>query len=198
MDLIVADGGSADSTVVRAESLARVVRCPRGRATQINAGAAAAVGDVLWFVHADSLLPEGAAAAVEMAMSDDRRAGGCFRLKIPAPGFAYRLCDDWGNLGVDLFGFACGDHGIFVRRSAFEAMGGCPEVPLFEDVEMYRHMRRYGRVTQLRPAIETSPRRWEAHGPWNVTRTYLLLWALYLGGASMETLERAYRRVNGA
>jgi rSAM/selenodomain-associated transferase 2 len=195
LEILVADGGSADSTVREAGRRAVVIPCPKGRARQMNAAAAHAGGDVLWFVHADSVLPGGAVEAVRHAMRDPGRAGGCFRLGIPAEGLAYRLCDDWGNRGVDLFGMACGDHGIFVRRSVFEAVGGYPDVPLFEDVELYRRMHRFGRVTQLRPKILTSPRRWEAHGPWRVTRTYFFLWMLYLGGASMETLERAYRRV---
>ncbi|MBW3625183.1 MAG: TIGR04283 family arsenosugar biosynthesis glycosyltransferase [Armatimonadetes bacterium] len=196
LELLVADGGSTDATARIAERWARVLPGPKGRARQMNAAAAHARGDVLWFVHADSVLPEDAVAQVRHAMEDARLAGGCFRLAIPAGGLAYRICDRWGNLGVDLFKLACGDHGIFVRRSAFEAVGGYPEVSLFEDVELYRRMRRYGRVRQLRPAIQTSPRRWEDHGPWRVTRTYLLLWALYLGGASMETLERVYRNVS--
>jgi rSAM/selenodomain-associated transferase 2 len=194
-EIWVADGGSVDETVKLASRHAEVIPSPRGRAKQMNHAASLANGDLLWFVHADSILPENAFDLILNVMKDCNVAGGCFRLSIPAKGMAYRLCDRWGNVGVDLFGLACGDHGIFVRREVFEKMGGYANVPLMEDVDFYRRMKRYGQVRQLRPAITTSPRRWEAHGPWKVTRTYLFLWALYLSGASMETLERAYRRV---
>lgn len=197
-EILVADGGSADDTVAQAERWARVISAPKGRARQMNAAAGLAAGEVLWFIHADSVLPDGAFEGIQSLMSDPQVVGGCFRLSIPARGFAYRICDDAGNLGVDLFRLACGDHGIFVRRSVFEAVGGYPDVALFEDVELYRRMRRLGRVVQLRPKITTSPRRWERHGPWRVTGIYMLLWALYLGGATMGTLERAYRRVNSS
>ncbi len=198
VEVLVADGGGDDGTMEIARTMgAQVLSCSRGRARQMNAGAARSTGEILWFVHADSVLPEAAATLIRETMADSTLAGGCFRLRIEGRGLAYRLCDDAGNLVVDWLPLACGDHGIFVRRSVFEAIGGFPDMPLFEDVEMYRAMRRFGRVRQLRPALVTSARRWEAHGPWRVTRTYLRLWALYLSGAGMERIERAYRGVSG-
>jgi rSAM/selenodomain-associated transferase 2 len=195
--IIVADGGSRDSTLDHARTAGAIVlSCPPGRARQMNSAAAHATGDLLWFLHADSILPDDAARLVQEAMKEERWAGGCFQLEIPARGLAYRICDRWGNLGVDLFKLTCGDHGIFVRRSVFHAVGGYPEITPFEDVELYRRIQRWGRVRQLRSKIVTSPRRWEAHGPWMVTLTYLLLWAMYLCGASPQRLEKTYRKVS--
>ena len=194
-EIIVVDGGSEDDTAEIAGSLAQTITAPRGRASQMNAGAAAAAGDVLWFLHADSRLPENVPSALREALRDATLAGGCFRLRIPRPGLAYRISDDLGNLGVDLFRVALGDHGIFARREAFEAVGGFPNVPLMEDAELYRTLRRQGRVRQLRPAIETSPRRWERCGPWRTTGAYFLILCLYLLGVGPQRLWSIYRRL---
>jgi rSAM/selenodomain-associated transferase 2 len=191
---IVADGGSEDGTAERAAALARVVRAPRGRARQMNAGAAAARGEALWFLHADSRLPEGAAPALQAALADPGLAGGCFRIRLPRRGLAYRIADDLGNRAVDLFRTALGDHGIFARRAAFEALGGYPDVPLMEDAEFYRALAAHGRVRQLPLAIETSPRRWERHGPARTTALYALILALYLARVPLPLLAHLHRR----
>ena len=195
---IVTDGGSSDATCeIAAGQGATVVRGPRGRALQMNAGARAATGNVLWFVHADSALPDEALTHLRAWMASPGNAGGCFRLLIPEKGLAYRLCDRAGNVAVDLLSLACGDHGIFARREAFIRVGGYPEVAVMEDVELYRRLGHEGRVRQLRDVIVTSPRRWRERGAWKVTLTYLRIWALYLSGATPETLERVYRGVAG-
>src|SRR5438067_3347526 len=162
-EIVVVDGGSGDGTAEIASRGAAVITAPRGRAKQMNAGAREAGGDTLWFLHADSGLPEDAVAQIEAALGDTRCAGGCFRLRIPDPHPLYRLADGLGNLGVDRFGFALGDHGIFVRRTVFEAVGGFPLVPIMEDAEFYRRARRHGAMRQLPAFIATSPRRWERH-----------------------------------
>jgi rSAM/selenodomain-associated transferase 2 len=192
---IVVDGGSVDGTGERAARLAQLVRSPPGRAAQMNAGAAAARGEILWFLHVDSRLPPGAAAALADALVDPQLAGGCFRIRIPRPGLAYRIADDWGNLAVDVGRIALGDHGIFARRAAFEAVGGYPDVPLMEDAEFYRSLRRRGRVRQLPLALETSPRRWERHGPARITALYALILALYVARVPLPLLARLHRRL---
>jgi rSAM/selenodomain-associated transferase 2 len=194
-ELLVVDGASTDDTPALAAPWATVLATGPGRARQMNAGAAAATGDVLWFLHADSWVPEGAAQAIRAALADPRVAGGCFRLQIPHPGLVYRLNDRLGNLGVDLFRLACGDHGLFVRRTVFEQIGGYPEVPILEDVELYRRARRLGRMRQLPQAICTSPRRWERNGPWRTTSIYMAILALYVAGVPIERLDRLYRRL---
>jgi rSAM/selenodomain-associated transferase 2 len=194
-ELLVVDGGSSDGTAERAAPWARVLTAPPGRAGQMNAGARAATGDALWFVHADSWVPEGVFGAIRTALADSRVAGGCFRLEIPWPGLVYRLNDRVGNLGVDLFRIACGDHGLFVRRAVFERIGGYPDVPILEDVELYRRARRLGRMRQIRPSLRTSPRRWERNGPWRTTAIYGIILALYTLGVPIERLDPLYRRL---
>jgi rSAM/selenodomain-associated transferase 2 len=194
-ELVVVDGGSTDDTAERAARHTQVITSPEGRARQMNAGAAAATGDLLWFLHVDSRLPDGAVAAIEEAMGEREVAGGCFRLRIPERHLVYRWNDVVGNLGVDLFGMACGDHGIFVRRTVFEAVGGYPEVTLLEDLEFYRRARAYGRMRQLAPAITTSARRWQRHGLYRTTAVYTAILALYCCGAPLPWLTALYARL---
>jgi rSAM/selenodomain-associated transferase 2 len=194
-ELLVVDGMSDDGTARRAAGHARVLTAAPGRARQMNAGAAATTGDVLWFVHADSWVPEGALEMIRAALADPHAAGGCFRLEIPHPRLVYRFNDRLGNLGVDLLGIACGDHGLFVRRALFERLGGYPDVPLLEDVELYRRARRWAKMRQLPAAIRTSPRRWERNGAWRTTALYSVILALYALGVPIARLDRIYRRL---
>jgi rSAM/selenodomain-associated transferase 2 len=194
-ELLVVDGGSEDDTASRAARWTRVLTAPPGRAQQMNGGARVAAGELLWFVHADSRVPEGALSMICAALADPRVAGGCFRLEIPRPNLVYRLSDRLGNLGVDLFGMACGDHGLFVRRTVFEQIGGYPDVPILEDVELYRRARRRGAMRQLPAAIRTSPRRWERNGPWRTTAIYTTILALYVLGVPIQRLHRIYQRL---
>lgn len=193
-EIIVSDGGSTDGTpeIARAAG-ARVVNGPRGRAVQSNRGAGEAIGEWLWFLHADSHLPANARSLIIDAVKDSRLAGGCFRIRIPSPRLIYRVSDLLGNVGVDLFRIALGDHGIFCHRSVFEAIGGYPDVPLMEDAEFYVRLRRHGRVRQLSAAIETSARRYERNGPYRTTAVYTLILALYVTGTSPERLATIYR-----
>lgn len=193
--LTVADGGSTDGTVALARAAGcRVLVAPRGRARQMNAGAQATPGDVLWFVHADSLAPPTAEAEIVRLLEDPAVVGGCFRLRFPRREWVYRISDRIGNWAVDLTGIALGDHGIFVRRSAFEAMDGFPDVPLMEDADFYRAAGRQGRMVQLPAAMVTAPRRYERHGPWRVTAAYLVLLVLYCFDLSRSRLRELYDR----
>jgi rSAM/selenodomain-associated transferase 2 len=194
-EVIVVDGGSLDNTVAIAEEYFPVVASPAGRARQMNAGAELASGDVLWFLHADCALPESSCAEIESAMDDPDVAGGCFRLRLPARGLAYRVCDDLGNLAVDILRLTCGDHGIFVRRDAFDAVGGYPDVPIMEDLILSRKLRKAGRLVQLRSYVTAAPRKWERNGPYRTTGIYVLLIALYMLGAPMHVLARIYKRL---
>jgi rSAM/selenodomain-associated transferase 2 len=194
-EVVVVDGGSADDTFARAARHTRVISSEPRRARQMNAGAAAAAGDVLWFLHADSRLPVGAAAAIAECLRAPGTAGGCFRLRIPERHLVYRWNDWAGNLGVELFRMACGDHGIFVRRAVFEAVEGYPEVPLLEDVSFYRRARAHGRMRQLRPAITTSARRWQQNGLYRTTFLYTAILALYCCGAPLPRLQQLHTRL---
>lgn len=195
-EVIVVDGGSDDGTPELSSGLAdRVLKSSRGRARQMNAGAAVARGEVFWFLHADSVIPAHALEEIGKVLHEDSIVGGCFRLRLPGREWIYRVSDSLGNIGVQVFGFALGDHGIFCRRQAFLSAGQFPDVPLMEDAELYRALRRRGRMRQLRPAIVGNQRRYEELGPYRTTFYYTLILGLYLAGARMSTLKAVYRRL---
>lgn len=192
-ELIVVDGGSGDATVAIARPLAdRVLTAPRGRAQQMNAGAMAARGDILLFLHADSRLPPGYPRFVCDAFVPPDVVGGRFDLRLDAEGMAYRAIERLISLRSRLTRVGTGDQAIFVRRDVFARLGGYPDVPLMEDVALSRALKRLGRVACLRATVTTSARRWQRHG---VIRTVLLMWLLrgaYYAGVPPERLARAY------
>jgi rSAM/selenodomain-associated transferase 2 len=197
-EIIVVDGGSRDGTRSIAAPLADVlVSAPRGRASQMNAGAAVARAEILWFLHADSILPPDAVRDIWSALNDTDLAGGCFRLRLPSRKLIYRVSDSLGNLGVQVFGFALGDHGIFCRRDAFERSGGYPDVPILEDAELYRALARQGRMRQLPAAIISSPRSYQRWGPYRTTAIYFLILALYVLGLPIRLLYPLYQHLTG-
>jgi rSAM/selenodomain-associated transferase 2 len=193
VELIVVDGGSRDGTPQLALPWAdAVVASPRGRARQMNAGAAQARGAVLLFLHADTQLPDGADAAVAAATARGA-AWGRFDVRIAGRPWMLRVVARAMNLRSRLTGIATGDQAIFVRRDVFERIGGYADQPLMEDVELCRRLRRAGRPACLRQRATTSGRRWETRGVW---RTIVLMWSLrwrYWRGESPEALARAYR-----
>ena len=196
-EIVVVDGGSDDGTPELSAGLAdRVLKASRGRARQMNAGARVARGEVFWFLHADSVIPPNALEEIAKILHEDSNVGGCFRLRLPGREWIYRVSDSLGNVGVQVFGFALGDHGIFCRRRAFLSAGKFPEVPLMEDAEFYRSLRRCGGMRQSRMAIVGSQRRYEQLGPYRTTIYYVIILGLYLIGARMSTLTSVYRRLN--
>lgn len=192
-EVIVVDGGSSDSTIAMAQPLAdQVLAAPRGRAVQMNAGAARSRGAILLFLHADCRLPPGADDLIVDGLRCARRSWGRFDVKIAGRHPALRLVAAMMNVRSRLTGIATGDQGLFVTRSLFEAVGGFPEIALMEDIELSRRLKRYGRPLCLRHRMTTSGRRWEAHG---VLRTILLMWALRLAywlGADPDKLAPRY------
>ena len=198
VELIVVDGGSEDQTAALASQQADLVlQSPRGRARQMNVGAAVASGEILWFLHADSRVPADPHGSIARLLDDPKIVGGCFRLKFPRRRWVYRVSDVLGNVAVDLFQIALGDHGIFCRRTTFARVGGYPDVPLMEDAEFYRRLRRVGRVRQLPAYVVSSPRRYEQLGPARTTAFYLLVLILYLAKVPPETLFVIYRKFIG-
>src|SRR5262249_23683462 len=141
-EIIVVDGASTDNTGHLAADLCdRVVATrERSRATQMNAGARVASGDILWFLHVDAEVPSGCWDGIDRVMRDPTVSGGFFRIRLPPP-VVYRLTDCFGHYAGLLLRMRCGDHGIFCRRSAFLHTGGFPNVPLMEDVEFFRRLR---------------------------------------------------------
>jgi rSAM/selenodomain-associated transferase 2 len=194
-EVLVVDAGSRDRTladIALANPLSRVLNAPMGRARQMNAGAAAAKGELLLFLHADTLLPATAAQDITHAMADTRIAGGRFDA---------RLVPDCGLLWIvgrmmswrsRLTGIATGDQAIFVRRKVFEDLGGFPDIPIMEDIAFSRRLKQAGHIAALPSCVLTSGRRWERHGTIN---TILLMWwlrLLFYLGVSPARLKRMY------
>lgn len=193
VQIIVADGGSADSTVSLALPLCDVlVNAPRGRARQMNAGARQANGEMLLFLHADTQLPEGWMTHLRMAMADRKRAWGRFDVRITGRSPMLAVIGAMMNLRSRLTGIATGDQAMFMRRTAFEEIGGFPEIDLMEDIAMSGKLKRLSAPLCLRERVTTSGRRWDANGAW---QTIWRMWRLrlaYFLGADPAILARQY------
>ncbi|MBW3572964.1 MAG: TIGR04283 family arsenosugar biosynthesis glycosyltransferase [Gemmatimonadetes bacterium] len=192
--VIVVDGGSTDRTAEIAAPLAdRVIVSQPGRARQQNAGADAATGGVLLFLHADTVLPPGADERVVDGLTSSGRGWGRFDVRLSGRHPALRMVERMMNLRSRLTGIATGDQAIFARRDWFHRAGGFPLIPLMEDVALCTLLRRMGPPLCLRERVLTSSRRWEARG---VLRTVLLMWRLraaYALGADPARLAARYR-----
>lgn len=194
-EILVVDGSSADGTAECAHPLCDVLlTAPCGRAAQMNAGAAAARGDVLWFLHADTRADAAAVAALRAALAMPGCVWGRFDVRLSGRRPLLRVVERLMNLRSRWTGIATGDQGLFVRRDAFERVGGFPEIPLMEDIALSRLLKCQAAPTCLRARLLTSSRRWEQHG---VLRTILLMWRLrfdYWRGIAPELLAAQYRR----
>ena len=147
-EIIIVDGGSTDGTDRLAEGFCDHVKRSgaRSRARQMNIGADAARGEIFWFLHADAEVPVESLNEIARIMRNPEVCGGFFRIRLPAAPAIYRLTDGFAHYAGLVLRMRCGDHGIFCRRSAFVEAGGFPDVPLMEDVEFFRRLRRHGRV----------------------------------------------------
>jgi rSAM/selenodomain-associated transferase 2 len=193
-EIVVVDGGSRDETAAAVARVPgpRLLASARGRALQMNHGARATGGDTLLFLHADTRLPEGAAGAIERALAEPGVAGGRFDVRFDNAGRLFRVIAWFMNTRSRASGICTGDQAIFVRRADFEAVGGYPEIPLMEDIELSRALKRRGRVRALRLRVTTSARKWEREGP---LRTIGLMWALrflHFCGVAPARLHRWY------
>lgn len=193
-EVIIADGGSDDGSDTLAQCAGfTLVRSARGRARQMNAGAAQACGEMLLFLHADTQLPDGAGVLVAQALSNGASCWGRFDVCITGRPFMLRVVGRMMNLRSRLTGIATGDQAMFVRRAAFDAVGGFPDQPLMEDVELSKRLRALSRPACVHRCVSTSGRRWETRGVW---RTILLMWRLrwkYWRGVPASQLAQAYR-----
>lgn len=197
-EVIVVDGGSDDgSQQVASRAGTRVICTERGRARQMNAGAAAAHGDVLLFLHADTKLPLLAGQAIEAAIRSsgrvDEQVWGHFDVRINGCSFMLRVVARLMNWRSRLSGIATGDQAMFVASHAFETVGGFPDQPLMEDIELSRRLLALARPICLAERVVTSGRRWETHGVW---RTIWLMWRLrwsYWRGVPASELAKSYR-----
>jgi len=192
-EVIVVDGGSGDGTVDTARPFVdRVLRSPPGRAIQMNAGARAASGDVLLFLHADTVPPANADRFILDGLRRSSRAWGRFDVQLSSGTPKLRLVAFFMNQRSRLTGVATGDQAIFVCRTTFEQVGGFPALALMEDVALSVRLKRDSRPLCLRQRVVTSSRKWEREG---IVRTVLLMWRLRLAfffGADTASLARRY------
>ena len=205
-ELIVVDGGSTDETPALVESYrlrsqssglspVQWVTAPCGRARQMNEGAKVSRGEILLFLHADAQLPEDAKTMIDRTLADQRMVGGRFDVRFDRPSMWGTIISRMMNWRSRLSSIATGDQALFVRRPIFEQMGGFADMPLMEDIEFSRRLKRKGATAALTATVTTSFRRWERHGP---LRTILLMWTLrflYWIGISPSHLVEWYKAV---
>lgn len=192
-EVIVADGGSTDGTRDVAAGLgARVVRTAPGRGLQMDAGASVAGGDVLVFLHADTRLPERWLESIEEALEDKLVVAGGFTLSVDSPGALLRLVEWFANARSRLFKVLYGDQAMFVRKEVFLSVGGFRRLPLLEDVDCGKRLKKAGRVVLLKDRVLTSPRRWERTGVVRNTALNGAILALYYLGVPPERLYNWY------
>ncbi len=192
-EVIVVDGGSVDRTRdIAARSGGQVLSAERGRARQMNRGAARASGEVLLFLHADTRLPDSAFSDIAAALNDPRCLGGRFDVELEGSHRMLKLVGALINYRSRVTKVGTGDQAIFLRREIFLRMGGYPDIPLMEDIALCRALKRMGAVACLRSRVVTSARRWENDGVW---RTIVRMWTLkllYLAGVSPARLKQFY------
>jgi rSAM/selenodomain-associated transferase 2 len=176
-EIVAVDGGSSDKTIEIASAHAdQILHSARGRARQMNAGAAATQADILLFLHADTALPPAADQLIRDALKNGADWGR-FDVRITGASRWFSIIAGMMNLRSRLSGIATGDQAIFVRRSAFEKIGGFPDLPLMEDIVLSQRLKQLGRPACLRQKVTTAGRRWERHG---ILRTILTMWWLRL------------------
>ena len=194
IEVIVVDGHPSGDTIAAIDVDGVVpLTSPKGRGAQMNAGAAAARGEALLFLHADTMLPVGAFGGIFKALADPAIAGGAFDLGIRSDRLAFRLIERISSCRSRLTRIPYGDQGIFMRRELFAAVGGYPAIPIMEEVALMRRLKARGeRIRFIGGRVMTSARRWERDG---ILRRTLRNWALillYLIGVSPEELAKHY------
>jgi rSAM/selenodomain-associated transferase 2 len=191
-EVIVVDGGSTDETVRQAAGASHVVTSDRGRAAQMNCGAGLATGDIVVFLHADTRLPCDYRDQLEKFWCSDYNWGR-FDLRLSGKNWSFRVIEWMINYRSALSGVATGDQAMFARRQVFNDTGGFAEIPLMEDIEISRRLKKLSRPWRVRSPVVTSSRRWEEMG---ILQTILLMWRLrltYFFGAAPEDLALRYR-----
>ncbi|MGH4000418.1 MAG: TIGR04283 family arsenosugar biosynthesis glycosyltransferase [Pseudonocardiaceae bacterium] len=191
-ELVVVDGGSTDATFDLAAQYARAIRCPAGRAVQMNAGAAVSSGDILWFIHVDCRIPANALGLLRQAMQDPRVVGGGLQLRFDQRTVGLDYLAASSNQRARRLHWIFGDQAMFVRRDVFDSVGGFPELPLMEDLEMSRILRRRGRLAVLPVTVTASARRLVEQGPWRMTVLMQWLKLQYFFGVDPERIRRRY------
>jgi rSAM/selenodomain-associated transferase 2 len=195
-EIIVVDGDQEGSTLKQISNMnVKKILCPKGRARQMNCGAAQATGDILIFLHADTRLPGNALKMMAMVLEDKEIVGGAFDLGIDSERFVFRVIEKMASRRSRLTRIPYGDQAIFIRRDYFQSLGGFKDIPIMEDVELMRRIKhRQGKINILKDKVKTSPRRWETEGVVFCTLRNWFLITLYLLGAKPKTLAKFYRQ----
>ncbi len=193
IEVIVVDGGSMDNTVQKAvEAGTRVITTSPGRAVQMNRGAAAANGDILLFLHSDTLLPTGFADFIRAALLIPQTLAGAFTLRIAEEGPGLRVVEWLVRWRSFLFHMVYGDQALFLTADKFHAIGGFPEQPFMEDFEFVRQLRKKGRIVILPQVVITSGRKWQQRGVFTTTVINQVIILGYLLGVSPDRLRQWY------
>jgi len=195
IEIIVVDAGSKDGTVEMAQLLSiKVISSSSGRAVQMNAGALAASGDILLFLHADTHLPTGFDEMIRTALQQPGTVAGAFNLRIDASLLSLRWVE-WGvNVRSHFYQMPYGDQAIFLTKAVFQQMGGFPELPIMEDFELMRRLKRTGCIVIIPTPVVTSARRWLQKGVFKTTLLNQLVIIAYLLGVSPERICCWYRQ----
>lgn len=192
-EIVVSDGGSQDGTAAVAEGLGvKVVRGCQGRGRQLNAGAAASIGDILFFLHADSNPPPRFEAIIRSILARPGVHAGSFRLAIAADGRAYRLIESAANFRSRVLGLPYGDQGFFLPRRTFDRLGGYADIPIMEDVDMARRCRGLGKIGIAEESMTVSARRWQKEGWARTTIRNLTILCLFQAGVPARRLAGLY------
>ena len=195
IELIVSDGGSIDRTARTAKKYTKdVIVGERGRGVQLNAGAALATGDILWFLHADSILPDNFKDHIITTLESPGVAGGAFKLDFDSGLSSLKTISMVAGLRSMLTRIPFGDQGVFVKKETFDRLNGFKDIPLMEDIDFARRLKKEGRIVLLPSGIKTCSRKWEKDG---ILKTTLRNWAyitLFLMGYSPNKLYRRYYR----
>jgi rSAM/selenodomain-associated transferase 2 len=196
-EIVIVDHDSTDDTISIASRHdgVRLVRAPRGRGPALNVGALATTAEILLFLHADTVLPPGARVMIATAVADPKVVGGCFQLSFDSRSAALRFYSWFTRYDSVLTTF--GDQAYFIRRQAFVRVGGFPDWPILEDVEMRRRLKRAGRFVKLPFPVVTSARRFNKYGVIRQQLRNLAIIALFYLGRSPERLARWYRPHRG-
>ena len=193
-EILISDGGSMDGSVEHCEEAGfRVYSAPKGRANQMNYGAANSNAEVLLFLHIDTILPPNAKAILESWFLNTKSQWGRFDVQIESKFAMLGVVSFFMNLRSGISGIATGDQAIFVRKSAFDRIGGFPKQPLMEDVEISKRLLKLSKPFCVRERALTFGRRWETYGLW---RTIFLMWQLrfdYWRGVSVEEIAKQYK-----